>query len=560
MLDRLRQLASAGGRRGHAARIAFLVMLALVCFVPGISGLPPTDRDESRYMQATKQMVATGDYIDIRFQENPRYLKPIGAYWLQSVAVHIFGDGEATRPWVYRLVSIFGAVSAVVLTYLAGFRILGTRAGLAAALMLTGMVAVGFEARIAKTDAILLAATMAAMTALAHVYLGLRQGRSFRPVIPWLFWLGIGAGILIKGPITPMLAALTVAALCWWDRDWRWTKALRPRLGALVLLVIAAPWFIVITWKSGLAFWNVSLGKDAIPKVSSGQESHGFPPGYYFATFALFLWPFGLHVLSGLLKGMNALRGDPRLVFLFAWFAPFWILFEIIPTKLPHYVLPTYPAMALLAAWAIVEGTRMPLNRWQVWLTWIGRAGWAIVTLFLAAAALILLPYVVGAFSLWGLVAAMLILAAAWLGSGYYARIPALPRIAAATLSAGLATGIVMQVLAPGAKPFWLGERIAETFIQHRPCPDSVLASSAFHEPSLVFLAGTKTVLTDPAGAAVHLAADPLCAVAVVQDDQRPAFLAAMPHGEAQIITEFTAVDYTKGIERTVTLYRVAGD
>ena len=83
-----------------------LALLALFAFAPGISTLPPTDRDESRFVQATKQMVESGDYVDIRFQDVPRYKKPAGIYWLQSTAVLLSGQGSDAPIWVYRLISV----------------------------------------------------------------------------------------------------------------------------------------------------------------------------------------------------------------------------------------------------------------------------------------------------------------------------------------------------------------------------------------------------------------------------------------------------------------------
>ena len=71
----------------HSRAALFLVVVALLAFVPGFFQIPPVDRDEARFAQATKQMVESGDYIDIRFQGEGRYKKPVGIYWLQSAVV-----------------------------------------------------------------------------------------------------------------------------------------------------------------------------------------------------------------------------------------------------------------------------------------------------------------------------------------------------------------------------------------------------------------------------------------------------------------------------------------
>ena len=98
----------------HGLRSLFLALLCLAAFAPGIAALPPTDRDESRFVQATKQMAETGDYLDIRFQDVPRYKKPIGIYWLQSAALKLTGADPQTDVWAYRLASLAGGIVAVL--------------------------------------------------------------------------------------------------------------------------------------------------------------------------------------------------------------------------------------------------------------------------------------------------------------------------------------------------------------------------------------------------------------------------------------------------------------
>ena len=82
--------------RSHARLCAVLVLLSLVCFVPGFTSLQPMDRDEPRYAQASKQMLETGDFVDIRFQDEARHKKPVGIYWLQSASVAI-GEIDQAR-------------------------------------------------------------------------------------------------------------------------------------------------------------------------------------------------------------------------------------------------------------------------------------------------------------------------------------------------------------------------------------------------------------------------------------------------------------------------------
>jgi 4-amino-4-deoxy-L-arabinose transferase-like glycosyltransferase len=91
----------------HARAVAVLVLVALVSFLPGFFNIPPVDRDEARFAQATKQMIESGDYIDIRFQDEVRYKKPVGIYWLQAGVVRAaeaVGVPNARQTiWLYRI-------------------------------------------------------------------------------------------------------------------------------------------------------------------------------------------------------------------------------------------------------------------------------------------------------------------------------------------------------------------------------------------------------------------------------------------------------------------------
>ena len=124
----------------HARAVAVLRSHALLAFLPGFFNIPPIDRDEARFAQATKQMIESGDYIDIRFQDEVRYKKPVGIYWLQAGVVRAasaLGVPEArTTIWLYRVPSLIGAIGAVLLTYWAALAFVSRRAALLAGLMM----------------------------------------------------------------------------------------------------------------------------------------------------------------------------------------------------------------------------------------------------------------------------------------------------------------------------------------------------------------------------------------------------------------------------------------
>ncbi|UVK44993.1 glycosyltransferase family 39 protein [Mesorhizobium sp. AR07] len=538
-----------------------LFLFSLVMTVSGLASMPPIDRDESRFVQATKQMVESGDYVDIRFQEASRYQKPIGIYWLQSAAVALSGEGAEAPIWVYRTVSALGIAIAVLAIAWTGTNLFGANAGIAAGLVMAAIFATAFEGRDAKTDAMLLACCVAAQGALAQIYLASRRNQAVAGHLWWIFWIAQGAAILIKGPIAPLLSALTIAVLFAFERDGRWLSKLKVGRGLALVVLIVLPWIALITWKSGGAFLQQAVGKDMLGKVASGEESHGLPPGFYVLTYSLFMWPFGLIAVGAGLQALNRLRDDPRLRFCLAWYIPFWLLFELIPTKLPHYVLPAYPGMALLIGWLLTlspQDANAPLRRWQDWLWWSTAFGLAVVSLGLAAVCVGAPIYLTGTFSWWSIPAA-----AAALGAGYFAfsrqlQVP-LSRIGAVAVCAGVTYALLFGVIAPSLKPIWLSPAIEAAVRANKPCDTTVLASSQYQEPSLVFLVGTKTVLTDINGVANHLLAEPACALALapIEDEQKLNGLLAAQGKSANRVARIDGLNYSSGDKMSLGLYHV---
>src|SRR6202167_3090412 len=164
----------------HLRAVIFLILCGLLLFLPGFFNVPPVDRDEARFAQATKQMVESGDFVDIRFQDDVRYKKPVGIYWMQAAAVETataLGLPRAQlRIWLYRVPSLIGALGAVLLTYWTALAFVTRRGAALAGLIMASSVLLNVEARLAKTDAMLLLTVVAAMGALARAYLSWQRG------------------------------------------------------------------------------------------------------------------------------------------------------------------------------------------------------------------------------------------------------------------------------------------------------------------------------------------------------------------------------------------------
>ena len=474
--------------RSHARLCTILVLLSLVCFLPGFISLQPMDRDEPRYAQASKQMLEAQDFVDIRFQDEARHKKPVGIYWMQAAAVaagEALGVPEArTTIALYRLPSLFGALATVLLTYWAALAFVGKRGAFLSAAFMAASIILMVEARLAKTDAMLAACSVAIFGGLARAYLGRSVDLLPRRTIA-IFWFGMALGILIKGPLVIMFAGLALFVLSVRERSLRWLTILKPTIGLLITAAIVLPWFVAIVAKSGTAFFAESVGHDMLGKVGTAQTYHWAPPGYYLIAFFGTFWPAAVLAAIAIPFAWKH-RRDDQVAFLIAWIVPSWLVFEAVPTKLPHYVMPLYPAIAILTVMAIGRrfvGPHRPFAKISTLLIPFIPIG---LTIGLTAANW-WLDGVVPFRGLPAMLGAIVISVMAW-------RLFVKNRVSQAALLSIFASPLlalgVFGFAQLDLRSLKLSPRLAET-VQTVPCENPVVATLGYREPSLVFLLGT---------------------------------------------------------------------
>lgn len=494
----------------------FVAVFALVMFLPGFFTLPPIDRDETRFAQASRQMAESGDLIDIRLGEGTRYKKPVGIYWLQAAAVKLVGMEHATGIWVYRLPSLVMGVAACLLTYLIALSLIGAQGALIAALLMAVCFVLGGEARLAKTDATLLTTVLAAQLVLARLHM--RGADAVRGGWPWLFWGAMGASMLIKGPIGPMVVALTILALIILRRGLRWLAPLRWGPGLLLFVVIVVPWYVAITLKSGDAFWAEALGRDLIGKIGEGQESHGAPPGAYALAVWVTFWPASILLPFGLWYGWTA-RREAAVIFCLAWIIPTWLVFELTATKLIHYVMPTYPALAVLSAAGWLARPDEPL-RWPYRLF---LAAFLLLALLLGSASVIFsLQFGTGLSAIWavGIALSLVGIWAVWTRVRAGDRLS--PVLGFGLLSLGLSTSLFGHLAR--FEYIWPSNALAALHREAQEmCDDPAFYSVGYAEPSLMLLTTQLPRFVEPRAAA-EAASGAGCALVFVEDRARAAF------------------------------------
>ena len=322
------------------------------------------------------------------------------------------------------------------------------------------------------------------------------------------------------------------------------------------MLAIAAPWFVAIGVKTHGAFFDKAVRQNLLGKVGRGEQHHGQPPGYYALLFNLTFWPGALAAAFALPWTWRR-RATAQVRFLLAWTLPTWVMFEAVGTKLPHYVLPLYPAIASLAAGAAVASDGWRPGRVGQGAAYAYGALWLLLSALLAAAG----PYIAWRYAQRidaavigvGVVVVLLCLAALAL---------VLQGARGAALSAASAAALVLYAgvydeLLPSLEPIWLGPRIARAAADVRPCKDSVLASTRFAEPSLVFSEEGETRLIGPVQAADLVSRDRACAMAAVSAAQLAPFTARAAADGLRLRrrAEVDGLDYSTGERLKVLLF-----
>ncbi len=361
----------------------YLIVICLVSYGFSLFHLPVTDRDEGRFVQATKQMVETGDYLTIKFQEEFRNKKPAGIYWLQAAAVHLCNQ-PLNLVWPYRIPSLLCSLFAVLLTYFLSSRLFDASIARTAALLLASSTVVIVEATTAKTDAALLLTTLLAVGLLALGY----RDQTKRLTRSLVLGCSLAAGAMIKGPLVIFFFVMTLLGLLFLDKNGSWLKAFHWPLILAIPIFVVIPWFILIQQATGGQFAQDSLGQDFSQKILSAQEGHGAPPGFFTLSLFIGLWSCALWLPLAFKEGWK--KRTPSLTFCFAAVIPAFCVLELIPTKLIHYPLPLYPWLAMITAWGLNEISpflRSGFNRWTqyVWLlmTFIMASTFVVISIYL---------------------------------------------------------------------------------------------------------------------------------------------------------------------------------
>lgn len=464
-----------------------MLLLAVSCLAALLVGLGHPflwEPDEPRFAEATRQMLERGEFLTPWFNDQPRFEKPILFYWLQLPFFALLGPTESAA----RLPAALAGLGCVWLTYLIGTRLHGERAAWLGALALASLFRFVTYARQGLTDVPALFFELVAL----YGFLRGHQEPAARSRFALLAWAAVGLAAATKGPVAAIPVAVWVAFLLL-TRDLTGFRRMRVVSGGLIAVAIAAPWYVHMVATHGQAFLDVAFGSEVVSRVG-GAFGPRRGAWYYFDVWPADMLPWtpffvlGLAYL-GFVWGQLGPAVRRAVLLLVVWFVVVVGAFSLSGSKLPHYLLPAYPAAALLVGWFVDRAVGGGPAR-RLW--WV--AAFLAVVALTASAALVwaLLRSVAGPSSSPSMGPAaillpMILLAGAALTMMLGLRRGPAPATAALALAVALATAhasLVVVPRLPGLQPIPpLGARIASA----ARAGDRVGHYGTFGAPGLVF-------------------------------------------------------------------------
>lgn len=465
-----------------------LIIIASSLLLPGITSIPLIDRDEAHFVQATKQMLETGNYFQVRFLEKTRFQKPPGINWLQAASVKIFSGIETTKVWPFRIPSVLGAFFAILLTYFYTSRIINPKVAFVAGILLSCSLLLIVEAHMGVIDASLLLSVVLMQGALWALYVRDNLPSVKSIILIAVFWFFCAFGFLLKG-VTPLVAILTLCTIAVIDKSISIFKKIKFFWGLLFFLIVTLTWLYLVNTAENSNYLLKMLQKDLLPKLKGGHESHGQPPLFHLIILPITFWPSSIFLYSGIKYGwLN--RAVKNVKFLLAWIVPTWLFFELMPTKLPQYVLPTFPALAILCALAIdnINYQEIPTKLLRVL-----QILWGVLSLGFLLFLMFVIYYFkvnmdVWGYFVWGSALSLAFLVTILAFTGRYKQ-----TLIAVFLLAWPTFYLMFGVVLPNAKPLWLPSSI-HGYVKKLNVPNPILAVVGYNEPSMVFYFGTQNI------------------------------------------------------------------
>ncbi len=327
-----------------------LLLLAITCgvlFFWRLGAVPLIGFDEGVYAACAREMLDNGDYIVPTSNGEPFFDKPPMVCWTQAAAISLFGANSSAA----RFPSAIAMTLLVGVTVLLGSRIFSQRTGLISGVVLACSILGAGLARMAVLDA---AFSLALAVSLGAFLLAL-TGRWPR----WTYnlaWAGMGLSVMIKGPAGAVLIIATVGLfmlICrkWYGVDLPSIRDMMPLTGAAIFLLIALPWYALVSLKTGGSFLREFIVHHNIQRALGQDFQHNLPFYAYVPMFAISFFPWSMFVPAGILalraKGRKKTQAGICAVFFITWMSVVFVIFSVMRSKLPAYIFPMFPPCAI---------------------------------------------------------------------------------------------------------------------------------------------------------------------------------------------------------------------
>lgn len=338
---------------GHTAQPLVLAIALLLLLLTGLGRAPLFDVDEGAFAQATREMLASGDWGHTTLNGADRFDKPIGVYWLQALSASVFGLNE----FAVRLPSALATWGAAMALWGFVSPRWGRRAGALAAVIHATGFGTWAMAHAATADALLGLCLMLSALDLWR-YLDNGQVDALRRLGIW-----VGLGLLVKGPVALLIPAASLFLVCLSERQWQplW-RALADGRAWLGMLLVALPWYLYAFWRHGQAFLDGFILRHNVERFTAPMEGHS-GGWFYFLLVAPLLWMPWSPLLLAWWGKAGELWKDAGVRRATVWTLFVLVFFSLSGTKLPHYGLYAAPGIVILLVGA--------LRRTREWLWWM---------------------------------------------------------------------------------------------------------------------------------------------------------------------------------------------
>ncbi len=347
----------------HTLHLFFILIVGCLLLLIGLGDLGLTDRDEGSNAEAAREMLETGDWISPTLNYEPRYAKPAFVYWIISSTYTFLGINEFTA----RLPAALFGLGLLFVQYWFLNRLLGsTIAFIATLILLLNAEFVGLH-RMAMTDPELVFFTTLATYSF---WIGFKATGADRNFL-WLFYIGMAFAMLTKGPIGVIIPLLAVIPYLTLTRQWKaYFSEGKPVVGWLLWTLIAAPWYLAMFSIHG-ADYMAAAQANTTGRFTNPMEGHGFTVLFYLPILLVGFFPWSGFIPATLFQSLkdwrlywsrdkHATGEQGLLLFAALWVIAILVFFTISATRLPHYILPLFPAASLLVAAFWVQSLREP--------------------------------------------------------------------------------------------------------------------------------------------------------------------------------------------------------